>query len=179
MDDKLKKLKEKLGEVYDLRNASALLWWDQTTYMPPEGAASRGRQLSTLERLAHEKFTDAVVGDLLEDLRTYEEDSSYDSDEASLIRVTRRQYEREVRKPPEFVAEFVAEFSAHSSAAYNAWREARPENDFAAMRPYLEKTLDLSRQHSSFFPGLRTHRRPANCGVRLWNDGVLRACRVL
>ena len=149
MDDKIKKLKEKLGEVYDLRNAAALLWWDQTTYMPPEGAAARGRQLSTLEKLAHEKFTDPAVGELLEDLRAYEEDLSYDSDEAALIRVTRRDYEREIRKPPEFVAEF----SAHSSAAYNAWRKARPENDFAAMRPYLEKTLDLSRRFANFFPG--------------------------
>ncbi len=145
----MKKLREKLGEVYDLRNAVALLWWDQATYMPPEGAAARGRQLSTLQRLAHEKFTDPTVGDLLENLRTYEGELPYDSDESALIRVTRREYEREIRKP----SRFVAEFSAHASESHNAWSRARPENDFAAMRPYLEKTLDLSRQLAGFFPG--------------------------
>jgi carboxypeptidase Taq len=31
--------------------------------------------------------------------------------------------------------------------------KARPENDFAAVRPYLERTLDLSRQLADHFPG--------------------------
>jgi carboxypeptidase Taq len=30
---------------------------------------------------------------------------------------------------------------------------ARPQNDFAAVQPCLEKTLDLSREYSGFFPG--------------------------
>src|SRR5262249_42406733 len=29
----------------------------------------------------------------------------------------------------------------------------RPANDFAALQPFLEETLDLSRQYASFFPG--------------------------
>ena len=46
-------LKARLLEVDDLSNAAALLRWDQSTYMPPEGAPARGRQLATLSRLAH------------------------------------------------------------------------------------------------------------------------------
>ncbi len=149
MEKEIKKLKQRLGEVYDLRNAAEVLWWDQTTYMPPGGAAARGRQLSTLERLAHEKFTDPAVGELLEDLRSCEKELPYDSDESSLIRVTRCEYEREVMKP----SDLVAEFSAHASESHNAWSRARPGNDFAAMRPYLEKTLDLSRRLAGFFSG--------------------------
>src|SRR5690606_20240152 len=33
------------------------------------------------------------------------------------------------------------------------WTKARPANDFKAVRPYLEKTVDLSRQLADFFPG--------------------------
>src|SRR5262249_19151688 len=44
-----------------------------------------------------------------------------------------------------------ARASAHGSASYNAWIRARPENDFAVMIPFLEKTLDLSREYASFF----------------------------
>ncbi len=47
----------------------------------------------------------------------------------------------------------MAEFYAHSAAAYQAWTEARPNNDFAAVQPHLEKTLDLSRQIANCFPG--------------------------
>ena len=59
-------LKTRLLEVNDLNSANALLNWDQSTYMPPGGAAARGRQQATLARLAHEKFTDPAVGRMLD-----------------------------------------------------------------------------------------------------------------
>ena len=37
------------------------------------------------------------------------------------------------------------------SASYDAWTRARPANDFATMRPYLEKALDFSREYADFF----------------------------
>jgi len=149
MKIKLKALETHLAEINDLESAAALLSWDQNTHMPPGGAPARARQIATLERLAHEKFTAAAIGKLLDDLRPYEESLPYDADEASLIRVTRRDYERALKVPPSFVAEF----SDHRSASFQAWTEARPANDFAKMQPYLEKTLDLSRQLADFFPG--------------------------
>lgn len=149
MNSQLEELKARLIEINDLESAAALLYWDQSTYMPPGGAAARGRQLATLGQLAHTKFTDAAIGRLLEDLRPYEEQLSYESDEASLIRVTRRDYERAVNLPPKFVAEMYS----HTSEAFTVWAKARPENDFAAVQPYLEKTLELSRQAADFFPG--------------------------
>lgn len=149
MEAKLQALKNKLIEVNDLRSAAALLGWDQTTNMPPGGAKARGRQLATLRRLSHEKFTDPAIGKLLEDLRPYEQSLPEGSDRAGLIRVTRRLYERAVKVPPSFMAER----SRHITAAYEVWVKARPANDFAAVQPYLEKTLDLSRQYADFFPG--------------------------
>jgi len=50
--------------------------------------------MATLELIAHQKFTDPAIGHLLDDLRPYEESLPYDHDDASLIRVTRRLYER-------------------------------------------------------------------------------------
>jgi len=149
VEAKLQELKARLVEINDLNSAAAILSWDQSTYMPPGGAPARGRQLATLGRLAHEKFTDPAIGTLLDALRPYEERMPYDSDEAALIRVTRREYERAVKVP----AAFVAQFASHQVASFDAWSRARPDNDFAAMRPFLEKMLDLSRQLADFFPG--------------------------
>jgi len=149
MEAKLQALKTRLSEIDDLESAGSVLSWDQETYMPPGGAAARARQLGTLSRLAHEKLIDPAIGKLLADLRPCEESLPYDSDEASLIRLTRREYEKAVKVPPEFVAQL----SSHGAASYDAWTRARPANDFAAVQPYLEKTLDLSRQLANFFPG--------------------------
>jgi carboxypeptidase Taq len=149
VENKLKEVKARLTEINDLQSASALLGWDQNTYMPPGGAPARGRQIATLQRLAHEKSIDPALGKLLDELQSYAENLPYDSDEASLIRVARRDYERAVKVP----SSFVAQFSEHSSASFQAWTQARPANDFAKMQPYLERTLDLSRQFADFFPG--------------------------
>ncbi|MCZ7667784.1 MAG: hypothetical protein M5U34_11490 [Chloroflexi bacterium] len=56
MEKKLQELKTRFTEINDLEGAAALLNWDQSTYMPPGGAAARGRQMATLSRLAHEKI---------------------------------------------------------------------------------------------------------------------------
>jgi carboxypeptidase Taq len=149
MEPKIDELKNRLAEIDDLRRASSVLGWDQATYMPPGGAEARGRQLATLDRLAHEKFTHPIIGRMLAELRSYEGSLPYDSDDAALIRVTRREYERAVKVP----SSFVAKFSAHAAATYESWVKARPANDFAAIRSSLEKTLDYSRELANFFPG--------------------------
>jgi carboxypeptidase Taq len=146
---KLQELKTRLLEVDDLNSAAALLSWDQTTYMPPGGATARGRQLATLGRLAHEKFTGAATGKLLDELHSYEASLPYDSDDASLIRVTRRNYEKATRIP----ADLLAEVLNHSAVAYQAWTKARPENDFASVQPYLEKSVEYSCRIADCFPG--------------------------
>ncbi len=146
---KFTELKTLLAEVNDLNNAAAVLGWDQATYMPSGGAPARGRQMATLAKIAQEKFIDKKIGKLLDTLRPYEESLPFDSDDASLLRVTRRDYERAVNVPPAFLGEL----NEHAAKSYQEWTEARPANDFAGVRPNLEKTLDLSRKLADFFPG--------------------------
>ena len=152
MHPRLQDLKARLRDTYDLDMTASLLQWDQTTYMPPGGAEARARQLALLGRLAHQNRTHADIGRWLEELREVERSLPYDSDEAGLIRVTRRGYERATRVP----MELVSEFQTHASATYQAWTEARPAGDFPRMVPMLEKTLELSRRWAECFPGYET-----------------------
>lgn len=149
MELKLHELKTRLLEISDLESAAALLSWDQSTFMPSGGAEGRARQLATLGRIAHEKAIDQVIGNLLEDLRPYEMSLPDDSDDARFIRVARYDYEKATKVPPWFIAQMYA----HASQTYDVWSKARPANDFATVLPYLQKTLELSRQLAEFFPG--------------------------
>lgn len=135
---KVGKLKTLLREVDDLRMAANVLEWDQLTYMPPGGSEARGRQLGVLQRLAHEKATRPTLGRLLDDLSAYGESLPYEHDDAALLRV-----------PPSFTSEMVN----LTSATYAVWTQARPNNDFAAVKPYLQRILELSRRYVNFFPG--------------------------
>ena len=149
MQKKLDELKERLREVEDLNLVTALLNWDQSTYMPPGGAPARGRQMALVSRLAHEKFIDPAIGRLLDELRGLEESLEPDHDDAALIRVARRKYEKSLRVPPQLLSEL----SEHSARSYQTWTTARPADDFARVEPLLEKTLDLSRRIADCFPG--------------------------
>jgi len=146
---KLLELRTRLAEIDDIHAAASLLYWDQATYMPPGGAAARGRQLATLRQIAHGKLTDGAIARLLDHLAEYAADLPYDSEDASLLRVTQRCYDQAVRVP----TALVAEFSQHRTRTYHAWAKARAEREFALVQPYLERTLDLSRQWANCFPG--------------------------
>jgi carboxypeptidase Taq len=140
-------LKRRLLEISDLRAASALLSWDQATYMPELGAPARARQCAIVSRTAHEKSVAPALGRLLEELEPYAANLPYDSDEASLVRVARRDFEKATKVP----STYVARASAFGAAAYDTWKRARPVNDFAAMVPFLEEAIDLGREYAEFF----------------------------
>jgi carboxypeptidase Taq len=143
----LVELKRRLREISDLNAASDMLNWDQATYMPEGGAGARGRQRAMLNRLAHERSVEPALGGLLDGLTRYGENLPYDSDDASLIRVARRKFQKNIKIP----SDHVERATAHFSTSYDAWTKARPGNDFGTMVPYLERTLDLSREYSSYF----------------------------
>ncbi|MGB1249953.1 MAG: carboxypeptidase M32 [Candidatus Promineifilaceae bacterium] len=147
MNEKLQTLKQKLSVIDDIRSAAGVLQWDQSVYMPNGGAAARGRQMATLGRIAQEMFIDDEIGHLLDDLKPYQDSLPYDDDDASLLRVVRRNYERAVKVPPALIAEI----TEHTTMAYQLWAQARPNNDFASLASSLEKTVDLSRQVAERF----------------------------
>ena len=146
MSEKLSKLKELLGEVSDLNKAASVLSWDQQVNMPPGGSEGRGQQLATLGKIAQEKFTADEIGKLLDDLK--QEYADGDSDDAAMIRVAARNYDKAIRVP----AEFVAEQAIVSTKAFEAWVDARRKSDFSIFLPHLEKNVELVKKYVSFFP---------------------------
>jgi carboxypeptidase Taq len=144
---KLAELKRRLLEINDLRAARALLSWDHATYMPKCGATARARQGAIVSRLAHERSVAPELGKLLEELEPFVAGLPYDSNEASLVRVARRDFEKATKIPPDYVARV----SAFGATAYDAWKWARPANDFATMVPFLERAIDLGREYADFF----------------------------
>jgi carboxypeptidase Taq len=163
----LEQLKTRVAEIDDLGGISQLLFWDQQTKMPPLGSAARAEQAATLTRITHERFVSDEVGRLLQELQPYEESLSHDSDDAALIRVTRRDWEKAMQVPPALSAEM----RRAGSLALRAWGDARPRSDFEALRPHLETNLELRHRYVECFdpaeetydvllddydPGLRT-----------------------
>jgi carboxypeptidase Taq len=146
-DDRFDELLRRLGVIDDLVRAGTLLGWDEETKMPVAGAEARAEQRATVEAVTHEHRVDPRLGELLEDLRPFEESHEPESFEASVVRVARRDYEKAVRVPPELRAEL----ERAGSLGYRAWLRARAENDFSVMLPHFERNLALRREYVSCF----------------------------
>ena len=146
-DKRYAELKQRLAEIWDLAKAAALLAWDQQTMMPPQGAAVRAEHLGTVVKVAHERFVSPEIGRLLEELRDYEESQPFESDDASLIRVTRRDWEKEHKVP----TKLREEMTRAAWQAFPIWVEARRESNFELFRPALERNIELKRRYIECF----------------------------
>jgi len=140
-------LRARLAEISDLGKTMALLGWDMQVMMPPKGAELRAEQLATVGRIAHEKFTSPEIGRLLDDLEGWAAGHDYDSFEASLVRVTRLDWEKATKVP----SDLRAEMSRASALANQVWVEARKNDDFASFLPVLRKNLDLRKRYIECF----------------------------
>src|SRR5207249_10616416 len=94
-------------------------------------------------RISHERFTDSEVGRLLEELRPVEDSLDPDSDDATLIALVRRDYEKAVKVP----SSLRADMARAAAEARPVWVKAKAESDFASFLPSLERTVELKLQY--------------------------------
>jgi len=136
----LVELKQHLTEIDDLERALGVLAWDQRTNMPAGGASARSETLATLGGVVHERFTADETGRLLEAVRPLEEQLDHDGDDASLIRVARRDWEKQRRVPKELAEAWLRE----GSKAHAAWLEAREASRFDLFLPAFRRVHEIA-----------------------------------
>lgn len=150
MSAALQELRQRLAEISDLSSAAGLLGWDQQTMMPERANPQRAEQLGTLSGIVHERFTDDAIGRLLGQLEGEEEalrSADPDSDDAALIRVTRRDWEKARRVP----GELAVEIARAGALGHQAWVEARERSDYASFLPFLERNVELKQRYVALF----------------------------
>jgi carboxypeptidase Taq len=147
VSEALEQLEERLGKITDLERISRVLSWDQQTMMPPAGSDHRADHLATLRRIAHELLIADETGRLLDELRPVEESLERDSDNAAVIRVARRDYEKAVRVP----TDLRAEMTRAAAQARPVWVRARAESNFELFLPALERNVELRRRYVACF----------------------------
>ncbi len=143
MSTRLEQLKQRMGQLSDLRHVSSLAHWDQQTMMPRLGVGGRAESLATLERISHDIFIDDETGRLLDGAANELNGADPASDDASLVRLVRRQWDKARRVP----TDLAAELTRAASIGQEAWINARRESDFAAFVPYLERNFELAREY--------------------------------
>ncbi len=130
-----------LQKIADIKYSSAVLQWDQETYLPEKGVEFRARQLATLSEVAHDLFTTEATGSLLQRLS---ESEGLTIKQRKNIELTLEDY----NKVKKFSSAFVRYMSETVSKAYHAWILARRQNDFSVFKEPLTALLNLKRQEA-------------------------------
>ncbi len=122
--------------IADLRYASAVLQWDQETYLPPKGVRPvRGQQIATLAEIAHKYFTDDKLGARLPELLSGDKLSAEEKRNgtylAGLLQTKRN-----------FLPHFVRTLAEAVNKSFHSWMEARKANDFSHFANDLARLLN-------------------------------------
>ena len=136
MNQNYEKYKTLMQKIADINYSSAVLAWDQETYMPPKGAEVRANQLSTLAGISHELSVSKELGDLLDILS---KDNSLSEKEKRNAKQSLKDYNDRKK----YTTEFVQEMSRTVSEAFQGWQKAKTENNFSVFAPKLEKLVKL------------------------------------
>ena len=159
----IEELRLRATELTNLNNILALLQWDQEVMMPTGGAAGRAAQFSILSTIIHRKICDPGLGELLQELAG-RLDELPNGDQA-LVRVLKREYDKNTKLPEKFVADF----ARLTSEALPVWVTARKQNDFNHFLPLLEKVISMCRQKADFL-GYEHH--PYDALLDLYEEGL-------
>jgi carboxypeptidase Taq len=133
--------KQALQRIADIKYASAVLQWDQETYLPKKGHDARGRQIATLSELAHEQFTDPAFGNLLNELAGKNDLSEKDKRNVTL---SLEDYNKSKKLP----SGFVRKMSEAVNKSFHAWISARRENNFSIFKDPLQEIISLKKQEA-------------------------------
>jgi carboxypeptidase Taq len=137
-------LVDRLKRAHVLGTVNGLISWDEQVNLPPDSADLRAEQLALMAELQHAAAGEPRIGELLETLERRCEELT--GDQQVVLRCARRDYDRVVKLPPEFVREK----ARHSSEAFHAWARCKAASDFPGFAPYLEKHLLLARREAGY-----------------------------
>lgn len=128
----------------------SLLHWDQETYMPQKGIIIRAEQLELIASLHHEAKTDKNFGKLLGELIDLKSGEIYATTLTFEEKASLKRWRRDFLLNTALPNDFVCEFAKLNSQAISIWGEAREQNNFALFAPYLQKTIEMSRQKAAY-----------------------------
>ncbi len=132
-------LEGRFKRLADIEGALAVLSWDQAVCMPKGSGRTRGEQMATLKRLAHDALTAGETGELLAES---EADADLGDWQRANLREMRRRYARATAIDPALVEGL----ARATNSCELIWREARALSDFAMLRPELDEVLRLVRE---------------------------------
>lgn len=134
---------ELLKEQHAYEEALALLQWDLRTKAPKQGVESRSETIGFLSQKAHELATSNQMKSFIDQLK----DKTSDRIVQRALEECEEEYNRSRKIPSSEYKEYIM----LQSKSESVWEEAREQNDFSMLQPYLEKLVEYNRKFAEYW----------------------------
>jgi len=130
-----------MNTICDIGAATAVLNWDQETYMPHGGSMTRAEQISTLSTVMHQMLTGDKAKALVDAIK--KENSIQ---QQPIMRLFVEEHEKAVKLPEDLVKRV----SKAQALGQDIWKEARSNKDFSIFSTILDELLTLKREEAEY-----------------------------
>ncbi len=122
-----------------LTNISQTLSWDMRVMMPRDAAEYRGAEMGFLAGQIHALETSSEMEALLQELETAPPENAVSR---AMVQKARRTFDRLSKVP----SELYAAYADHNLKTEHVWAEARANNDFAMVLPFLKQEFAYKKE---------------------------------
>jgi carboxypeptidase Taq len=128
-------------KINDLRHIAAITGWDESAMMPAGGGAARSRAMATLNVLVH----DLTIAPQISDWLLACENLALSPMQTANVTAIQREH----RQAACLTSDFVRAQTEAVMASEQQWRISRAENDWATLKPHLERVVGLTREEAA------------------------------
>ena len=128
-------LEKEIEEINQISNAVSILSWDIAVNMPIGSAESRTNEISLLSSIIHSRLKSNKINELI---------NAADA-EISQLNIWQIANLQEIKRKTKYVScisdDLQKRYISASTKSELVWREARKDNDFNKLKPYLQEVL--------------------------------------
>jgi len=140
--NKAEEFKKYVKKIQYYYQALSLIRWDIETGAPKKCIESRAQAIGEISTYAFEMSTSEKMENFLNELSLPESMEKLSDNDRALVRVMKKDFEKQKKIPPELVGQL----SVASSKAQAAWEKAKINDDFSIFQPFLQEVVLLTKK---------------------------------
>lgn len=134
------KLEKYFAKLSNLNNLLSIISWDYATFMPSRAAPSRQAEITELSSIIHKMSNSSEIKDLIDNASN--EAANLNEWQQANLREAKKDYDQAVSISEELNQKYT---SASNKCEFN-WRNARANNDYDGLKPFLKEVINLTRE---------------------------------
>ena len=133
-------LEQELEQIFQINNVISILYWDIAVNIPQGSIDSRTNEISLLSSIAHSRLKSPKLGELIQTVS--ENQNMLDIWQLANLQETKRRIVESNCIDDDLRKKYVTA----SAKCELIWRNAKKNNDYLSLKPYLQTVLDCIRE---------------------------------